>query len=232
MKKIYIIILIALSTNLFAQNTDADKLLNDVKTKFEKVNDYKVNVNIKLDISFAKVPDTKATIYFKKPDKVKFESEGFAMIPKESINFSPAQLLHGDYTAIYTKSENIDGKNLAVIKIIPNSDSTNFILTTMWIDPQYSLIRKVVINARRGGATTITFDYDNTEYSLPSKLLFSFDVGNVEVPEQMQQNPTQNNQRNRGRFRNMKLSGTVIVTYSNYVINKGIPDSVFEEKKK
>ena len=97
MKKHFIFILLLTSVNLFAQQKDAVKILDAVKEKFNKVKDYQADVIGKLDISFAKVPDTKATVYFKQPDKVKIDSKGFAMLPKQSVNFSPVEMLNGDF---------------------------------------------------------------------------------------------------------------------------------------
>ena len=235
MKKLIVMFLI-MSVNLFGQQKDADKILKDVIRKFDKVEDYQADISLKLDISFAKIPDTKAKIYFKKPDKVKIDSKGFAIVPRQSINFSPASLLKGDYTAIYVKTETVDNNKLDVIKIIPNSDSTDIILSTLWIDENQSLIRKVVTNGKKSGTTTIEMSYDNPSYSLPSKIVFNFNVSDVDVPQQMQQqqpmqqqNQNQNDARHRG-FRS--ISGKVIVTYSNYKINQGIPDSIFEDKTK
>ncbi|MEK6552289.1 MAG: hypothetical protein AABZ54_02420, partial [Bacteroidota bacterium] len=40
------------------------------------------------------------------------------------------------------------------------------------------------------------------------------------------------NRRRRGLPENESLKGSVIMTYKNYQINKGIPDSFFDEKEK
>jgi outer membrane lipoprotein-sorting protein len=45
-------------------------------------------------------------------------------------------------------------------------------------------------------------------------------------------NDKEDQKQNRNRSRqNMSMSGKVFMTYTNYKINKGIPDSFFEEKK-
>ena len=232
MKKLIFMFLFC-SIAIFGQQKNADKLLQNVIQKFDKVNDYQADLSLKVDITFAKIPDMKATIYFKRPDKVHIESKGFALLPKQSVNFSPSELLKGDHTALYVKSEMLDGHNTDVIKIIPSNDSSDVILSTLWIDESESLIRKVVTNGKNTGTTTINLAYDNTKYSLPSKIVFSFNLGNVEMPEQMQQQqmPQQNQaQSNNRRNRLQSITGTVTVIYSNYKINKGIPDSIFEEK--
>ena len=75
---------------IIGQAKDPDTLVAMVKNEFDKIEDYEVDVVIKIDINFLKVPESKAKIFFKKPDKVRLKSEGFALLPKEGLNFSPS----------------------------------------------------------------------------------------------------------------------------------------------
>ncbi len=227
MKKYFVLFLFIVSL-INAQQKDPQKILDAVVNKFNKVKDYQADITAKVDINFIKVPDTKARIYFKQPNKTKIDSKGFAMLPKQSVNFSPADLLKGNYNTFFVKTEKIDNTVLDVIKIIPNSDSSDIFLSTFWIDAAQSLIKKVEMNGKRTGTTTVTLEYNNTQYSLPSKVKFSFNLGDVNSPQQNQSSQKQEEHHDR----NQGLSGSVILTYSNFIINKGIPDKFFEEKKK
>ena len=75
-------------------------------------------------MEFLKVPDSEAKLYFKQPDKIHIESEGFAMLPKEGINFSPISLFESEHTSFYEKEEMIEDVNAAVIKVIPLNDKS------------------------------------------------------------------------------------------------------------
>lgn len=232
MKKFLFLVLVLCTSNLFAQTKDAEKILDAVKKKFDAVRDYEVDVSIKLDFEFVKMPDTKAKIYFKQPDKVKIDAKGFAMLPKQSLNFSPKQFLSGNYTAIYVKTETDNGNKLDVVKIIPESDSTGIVLSTLWIDQAQSVIRKIETTSKRAGTIKIELSYDNKNRGLPSQLKFNFSAEKSQQQNTPQENKDDQDEHNM-RWRNRsELSGSVIVTYSNYKINKGIPDSFFEEKKK
>lgn len=232
MKKFLFLVLVFCTSNLFAQTKEAEKILDAVKKKFDAVRDYEVNINIKLDFEFVKMPDTKAKIYFKQPDKVKIDAKGFAMLPKQSLNFSPKQFLSGNYTAIYVKTETVNGNKLDVVKIIPESDSAGIILSTLWIDQAQSVIRKIETTGKRSGTVKIELTYDNKNLGLPSQLKFNFSAEKSQqqnVPQENKDDDDEHNVRWRDRS---ELSGSVIVTYTNYKINKGIPDSFFEDKKK
>ena len=229
----YILVLLVIaSSGLFAQQKDPFTLLNNVKEKFNRIRDYKVEAQIIVDVNFLKVPESKATIYFKQPDKVKMESEGFALLPKQGLNFSPSKLLSGDYSAIYVKEDVINNNKVSVVKIIPNSDTTEVILSTVWIDPLNKIIRKIETTTKRAGTVAINLEYDgNRDLPLPSEVIFTFNVSDVQMPAvltgEMNEDSDNSNKRN-----NKPMSGTVTIKYQNYKINSGIKDSFFEKDKK
>lgn len=230
MKKMYLLIallsLTALSTR--AQN-DPEKLLAQVKDAFNQVKDYEVDVNIIIDVEFLKVPETNAKIYFKQPDKVKVDAEGFALMPREGLNFSPNSLLKENYTALFEKDEKVDGFNCAVVKIIPLGSGTSVILSTVWIDRKNSVIRKVETTTKTNGTFNIDLKYDlgKTKYPLPVSIVFAFEVNKLNLPKGFS-GDTSKKKKDNGKD---TAPGKVYVKYSNYKINKGISDKVFEEKK-
>ena len=65
--KFLILSFLAIANLLTAQSKNPDEIINEVITNFDKVKDYQVDVNIKVDVEFLKVPDSKAKIYFKQP---------------------------------------------------------------------------------------------------------------------------------------------------------------------
>jgi outer membrane lipoprotein-sorting protein len=229
MKSIFIFILI-INGFLFSQSKDPDLLLKKVKEEFSKVKDYQVDVNIKVDVDFIKVPETKAKIYFKQPDKIHFNAEGFAMLPKEGINFSPLSFLKKNYTAIYEKEENIDWHPVSVIKVIPSSEKGDIVLTTLWIDQIENIIRKVESTTKSNGTFTIELKYEDgkRELYLPKAMIFSFNIDKMNLPKAFSGDTETETKKNIGKT----TTGKVFITYSNYIINKGIPDNLFEKKKK
>ena len=234
MNKIITLFLL-LTLTLAAQDNDPYKILDSVKSKFEKIEDYEVNASIKIDVNFLKMPDSKAKIYFKKPDKVKLKSEGFAMLPRNGVSFSPAALLSGDYDAIFIGNEVIENKSYLVVKVIPKSDSAGIILTTLKIDPDNYVISYVESNTKSSGAFNIKVDYLEVDsFHLPAVVTISFNMGDLQIPKAA---AAQFDDQNKESEKDTKkdddqMTGTVIVTYSDYKVNIGLPDELFVEEKK
>jgi hypothetical protein len=230
MKKI-ILALIALTFVVPGQTKNPDQILNEVKKNFEKIEDYSVDVTIKMDVSFLKVPDTKAKIYYKKPDKVNIESKQFALLPRRALDISPTSLLKGKYTAIFDRFETLNGVKTAVIKTIPLGESSEVVLSTFWIDITDYVVRKVEISTKVNGTFTINLNYNSqTKFrQLPSSIIFSFNVSKLNIPKRFsgqEENDKADTSSNRSTI------GKVFIDYSNYKVNQGLPDSLFESKGK
>jgi outer membrane lipoprotein-sorting protein len=226
--KIIIATLLVLSTIGFSQSKDPDEILKTVIKNFDRVQDYVVDVNIKVDVQGVKVPETKAKIYFKQPDKIHLESEGFAMLPKDGMLFSPSSLLKKDYTAIYEKDVELNGAKVSVIKVIPSGEQSEIILSTLWVDQSKKMIRKIESTTKSDGTFSIDFNYnDEIKFPLPTQIIFYFNLDKMNL----QLNNKNSDPDNRKRGFDSTTKGKVVVKYSNYLINKGINDSVFEEKK-
>lgn len=231
MKK-YFLLFLFLFTFTQVEANNPDEILDRVKSKFDLVKDYRVDVNIKVDVDFLKVPEAKAEILFKQPDKVKINSEGFALLPKEGLNFSPNFLLSKNFTSIYEKEEIIDGKKFDVIKIIPLGVSSEIILSTLWIEQGKYLIHKVESTTKLNGTFTLELSYDDKfKYPLPTKMIFKFDASRINIPRGMSGDASEERPRRR-RNENRMTQGIVTITYSNYEVNVGLDDKLFDEKKK
>ncbi|MFA6979123.1 MAG: hypothetical protein WC209_07330 [Ignavibacteriaceae bacterium] len=227
----YILALFLFVQLAFPQTKDGQDIIDKVKKKFSEVKDYQVDVQIVVDVNFLKVPQTEAKIFFKQPDKVKIKSQGFALLPKEGLNFTPHSLFQKAYTSFYERDEMVDGINCAVVKVIPLGEVTEVILSTVWIDKKKSIIKKVESTTKMNGTFIIDFDYPaEVNLPLPSQMVFSFDVSKMNMAGQM--GDEKQDDPDRPKRKKTKLTkGTVKVIYKNYKVNAGIDDSIFEDKK-
>ncbi len=229
--KITFITFLIFSYKLQAQISEPKLLLDSINSKLNKVNDYSADVKIKLNVSFIKIPVKEAKVFYKKPDKIKMKSTGFALLPKKGINFSLAALLNKSYTSVWIKKELINGNNCDVIKIIPLTEEQDILLATVWIDRKKQLLLRVDANTKSSGSFLIDFVYNSITnvFDLPEKLNFTFDVNKMSLPMGI----TGDFDSDKAPEKNNKpQKATLSLIYSNYLVNKGIPDSFFTEENK
>jgi len=229
-KKIFCAVILFV-ISVFSQSKDPEQILDKVKAEFNKIDDYSVDVKIKVDVDFLKIPDREAKIYYKKPDKVHIESEGFAMLPKEGLNFSPLTLLNSNHTSFYVREDTLKGIVTSVIKVIPLDGKLDVILSTLWIDTKRNIILKIESSRKPEGTFTIDLDYTKIDkgFWLPSSMLFTFTFDRSILPKSFNlDNDSNINKEIQDSTRNK--TGKVIIDYSDYKVNTRLSDKIFESK--
>lgn len=216
-----------------AVSRDANEILVALQKRFSSVKDYSADVVIKVKVDFLKIPITKAHIYYKAPDKIKVDAKGFAMLPRNGLDFANTSLLKNKYDAIYIKDEMVNGINCAVVKVIP-SDPGEVILSTMWINPEKNELEKFVTSTKSNGTFEVALTYDKTkpELVMPSQLNITFDINKIQLPKSMSGDLTGETARTEKPTNEKKSTkGQVFINYSNFKINQGLKDELFLEKK-
>jgi hypothetical protein len=225
------LVIIGHSTKLIAQDFNPKPLLDSVKIKFNKVNDYTADVKIKVNVAFIKIPEKSGKLYFKKPNKMKIDSKGFAMLPKKGMNFSFNELFDKDYSAIYVRQEIYNNVNTHVIKVVPMDEQSDIILAKLWVDRKTQNICKIEAVSKTNGNFNTAFEYPKTPnpYDLPSSLVFTFDANKGNLPMAMTGDMAAEKPKEKD---GKPKKATVHITYANFVVNKGVSDAIFNDQKK
>ncbi len=227
--KIGLLILLLAACNLL-QAQSSEELVAKVRAKLAKVNDYEAKGKMKTNVVFIKAPIASVKVYYKKPNKLRINNEsGISFIPKGSVNI--------DLNTIFVSNAGFDiidmGKeaktNLRILKLLPKDEGSDVVLSTVYIDEVQLLIKKANTTTKENGtyelemvygkyaayglADKITFRFNTKDYKLPKGITFDYDDGSKK-----ESNPE--------KLKNKK--GEVEITYSSYIINKGVPDTVFD----
>ena len=222
------LLVLFISVNAFAQ-ADISALVNKAKTNLDKVNDYTATGKMKTNVAFLKVPIADITVYFKKPNKLKVTSEkGISFIPKGAVNINMSNLTATDkFTVIDAGTEVINGKSLRVAKLLPDDDENEVVLSTIYIDPASALIYKTKTTTRNSGSYELDLTYGKyAAYALPDRIVFSFNTKDYKLPKGVTFDfDPGSSQPAPDKVKNKK--GRAELSFSNYVINKGVPDSKF-----
>lgn len=226
--KISLALLAAFSFHAIAFSQDMMPLVKKVKEKLDKVNDYTASGTMKTDVAFIKAPVGKVTIYYKKPNKFKLKKDGgISVLPKGGISVNMSNILsEKDFVAISAGKQMVGSFMTTVVKLIPTAESSDIVLSTLYIDETDNVIRKAITTTKENGTYEIEMSYGKyLAYGLPDKMTFSFNTKDYKLPKGITMEFGDEDRPKKDALKNKK--GKVEITYTSYIINKGIPDSVF-----
>lgn len=228
MRKILLFLILVLAGSLQAQT--AKDLLQKVKAKYDKVNDYTATGKMKTNVIFIKAPVATISVYYKKPDKLKIKNEkGVSFIPKGTANVNMNNVLGlSNFEAVEAGTEKVGSVECKVVKIFPLSDEENITRATLYIDETKLLLMRSVISTRENGTYELRMHYNKyAEWGLPDKVELSFNTRDYKLPKGVTVD-YDNGTGNKPADKEKNKKGKVEITYSSYTINKGVPDSVFD----
>ena len=222
---VFLFIFLFIGNSVFAQT---DPLIEKVSQKLALVNDYVAEGTMKTDVAFIKASLGKVKVYFKKPNLLKVKKDGgISLLPRGGVSLTINTLLNTkQYTAIPGGTQVLNGKTLTVIKLIPNDDNLDWVISTLWIDPVEALVYKTATTTKESGSYEISMQYGAyAKYGLASKIVFSFNTKDYKLPNGItlefgDEDPSAKQK----ALKNKK--GTIEITYYNYTINKGIPAGI------
>jgi outer membrane lipoprotein-sorting protein len=231
MKELFRILLVVLAVSSFqmkASSQDMMPLVKRIKAKLDKVNDYTATGTMKTDVAFIKAPIGKVTIYFKKPNKFKLKKDGgISILPKGGISVTMNNILSDkDFVAISAGKQMIGSFMTTVVKLIPTSEKSDIVLSTLYIDETDTVVRKAVTTTKENGTYEVEMTYGKyLSYALPDKLTFSFNTKDYKMPKGVTMEFGEEDKAKKDAAKVKK--GRVEITYTSYVINKGVSDAVF-----
>ena len=228
-RRIDFLVLIIFLFPFMAKAQTADEIIQQVKAKLNKVNDYEARGKLKTNVIFIKAPIANVKVYYKKPNKLKIHNEsGISFIPKGSVNMSLGSFFANtsDFDIIDVGKEQTSG--LHIIKLLPREDSADVVLSTLYIDEKQMLIKKAKTTTKENGTYELEMTYGKyADYGLADKIIFSFNTKEYKLPKGVTIDYDIDGPKNKqDQLKNKK--GKVETAYSEYIINKGVPDSIFQ----
>jgi outer membrane lipoprotein-sorting protein len=228
----FILLLLVLLKGFVGKAQDINALIAKVKFNIDKVNDYEAIAHMVTNVSFLKVPDADVIVYFKRPNKLKIKNEkGISFVPKGAVSVNLNNILSGNkYTAIDAGQDKIGNTLVRVVKLLPKDDNADLVLSTIYIDERALVILKAKTTTRANGSYVLEMTYGKyTAYGLPDKIIFSFDTKDYRLPKGITfdfDDGTQTNKAAADKAKNK--NGKAEITFSSYLINKGVADEVFK----
>jgi outer membrane lipoprotein-sorting protein len=225
-----LILTFAVAVRCPAQKLDGAAILRNVERTTEGVRDYVVDLQAEVNMERLRIPRMKATMYFKKPDKVHFDAPGFAMLPREGLALDAGRLRE-KFDATVMGIDTIDGKPAQKLQLAAKDSKTALRQLFVWVDTQQWTVKKFETIPYEGRTLTVTFHYALQQglHWLPDTMKATFGFAGVDTAGSsiMSQYAPQINELQRP-----PRTGSMKVVYSNYRVNEGVSDEVFERKEK
>lgn len=219
-----------LQSSLFTQAQDVNVLVQKVKDKINLVNDYEASGKMKTNVTFLKVPVATVKLYFKKPDRLKIKNEkGISFVPKGAVNINMNNVLSsGKYSVLDAGNDKIRGIAVKVVKLLPEDDNADVVLSTLYIDPVNQVILKTKTTTRDNGTYELEMGFGKyIAWGLPDKIIFTFNTKDYKMPKGVTFDFEDGTKKKTPEEKMKNQKGKVEISINSYSVNKGIADSVF-----
>jgi outer membrane lipoprotein-sorting protein len=206
-------------------------ILENLEKGFEGINDFVSTIEAEVDMERVRVPKMKATMYFKKPDKVHFSSANFAMLPREGTMLNPSHLRQR-YDPVLLGEDTSDGRALYKLQLTPKEPRNRPSQLMVWVDPNSWTIARMESIPYQGRVLRVAFTYglEAGRFWLPRTMQASFDLAARDTMSRQPSLDLPDLDDSPQRPRPMR-SGNITVKYSDYKVNVGLTDDMFEKRE-
>lgn len=183
----------------------AEAILKQADARVASLRDFKADLKARAHFPLLPAFDLTGKLYFKRPNRLKVDVDNIPRLVaqvKQQMQTQPPYQNRKEYVPRYLRTEAIDGHVCDVIMFKARTPTTKLQSTTIWVDRASGTMPRTVLEYADGSQCTMNTTYARFQhFMLPS-------TSDVEM---------------------MMPAMRVVadVTYSNYLVNTNLPDSVF-----
>ena len=210
-----------------AKPLSAQEIVKRAADEYDRVQDYMVDAKVTVSSPDVHVPEMNVKIYFKKPDKLHVESKsGFAVLPKQGlVAGNPLRNLVKNKGLSLAGSERALGRECYLIKAVVDQGGGRTERARVYIDKERWVVVQMFADTDTGPSLRLSIWYSRIggKYWMPSKSLAV-----VEFPR-VQTDPDAS-----AKVKESKPGkpSAMTVQFSNYKINTGLSDKIFQKKRR
>ena len=220
--RLWVLLALIAVNSAMAEQPSAKDILEKAAKHYEAVKDYVVDAKLTLESPSVHVPEMLVRIYFKKPNKVHIESrDGFALLPKQGIVMgNPLRDLMAGAELSPVESGRAMGHDCHIIRATIKQEG-RMAQSTVWIDKKDYLVRQIHMNPDWGPTVKVKLWYTKAagKYWLPNMT-----TAQVTLPPIRGAEPPDE--------RKAEQPTVVTIKFSNYRVNTGLSDKIFEDKER
>lgn len=226
--KYCLVLLLCFQTFSKAHAQDEAALVKAVRAKLDKVQDYEARGRMTINVPFIQAPPSDVTVYYKKPNAFKVvKRDGISILPKGGTGINLGSILAGDdFTVVPAGTAVLNGLATKVVKLLPQNETGDIVLLTLYIDEKQALVRRSKVATRESGSYQIDLSYGKwAAWGLPDNVVFSFNAKAYKLPKGLTFEYEKSGQSQPATPKD--TNGNIQIAYSDYKINRGLSAAVF-----
>ncbi len=241
--KILSIISFMLILNISYAESIEEYYIRKTNEKFLLIEDYQVNMNVKLEIPAFRMPKKKYKVFYKNPDMIKVKARGFGILPKTGLFTSPLDNFDNlKNIKILNDNKSLDANSIILIGDLI-VDSLKLEMPNEYTKITFDPIVEVEVDTLNWVIKNITtrldtlklfnisnyYDLYDDKYYMPNKSIVKYYVKDKKIFNWLNKDVSNIiGKDGQGLENNSIVEGTITVDYYKYIINKGIEDKVFD----
>ena len=212
-----------------------EEVVRRVRAAGSGVRDFTVDITLRVRMEKVSMPDIAVRVFHKRPNKTKLQPlKGFAIIPRGSLPIGdPFARLGEHFAASTVGKDRLAGRPAYQLRLTPREEAGPQTLYA-WVDAERWVVLRLRSQTLRGEpmVSDITYQRCQGRYWLPSEI-----VARAKLPEPGS-GPHGRRFGKPGAPPTPGVPGaalrpaTITVTFENYRVNTGLPDSLFQEQPK
>ena len=175
------------------------------------VQDYVATVSVTVEAPNVQIPKRTMTVYYKAPDKLHVESEGLVVLPRDALLMGNlSKHVQEDTDATLIGQGTLKGRPVYCAKLTPKEEQDNQRRVLCWIDAERYLLMKSEMwhGSTKALTITLTHTQQGGKYWMPTSIA-------CRIPG--------------GVLGDAAEPASITVSFSDYQVNTGLADSIFEE---
>ena len=215
------LIIIAFLMGMYSSAQDVNTLIKLVKNKLDNINRYQATGTMKTSIAYLKIPIAKVHIQYRKPNELTIKSNnGVTFVPKGVDAISLQKIFSSEFTAIDGGTEKIKQKVLRVVRLLPTSQQSNIVLSTVYINLSDLVVEKSSTTTKDEGTYEMEMQYGKyIQLGLPDKVTFTFNAKDYKIPKGLTLDFDNASSKNQKIDKTMLNKGKAEIVFQQYTIN-------------
>ena len=237
---------IAFCNLLHSSDILLDEIILKTNEEFEKVSDFQAKMTVSLNVPGLRMPKKEYRAYYKRPNKFKATTKGFGVLPNTGLFTSPKDNFDNLKGMNINQEQTKTRNNQIMISGVLITDSLKAKFPNEYAKLSFNPIVDVVVDTTKWLIISVTsrietlklFQINNeyelyeNKYYLPSTSKVEYFIKDMKLANWLKDDiPSMigaNQQLAKGQD---IVKGMITVKYSDYLINKSLPDYIFKKKR-